>query len=318
MNRRDLLKHTVAAGAAAAAPGCVSPQRPWSAAPDTPVDEILAKLDADLACIDTADLGTHLRDHLGPAANDPRLYDALRSQDPLVRKAAKTLYLTATFRDLPEASRAHPAIQERMRQAGPMMSEAVLGMRDRLAALTGAEKKELQQHLRSNPDLAGAVCRSLDQKVSQARLQPERRIRQRRVMNEYAWRMERQSVAAVIDPQLEKANRALTGYAARQRKEPVLFGDDQPSGDDRPSGETVGLSLMGIGLVTGGVSALLLFTPASPVGAIGTTVGGALLVIGLLVFFISAIFKTAPSEHPATGAPDAPQPLPPPSPVPAL
>ena len=61
------------------------------------MDEILAMMDADLACIDTEDVGTHLRDHLGPVADDPRLYDALRPHDALMRKAAKTLYLTATL-----------------------------------------------------------------------------------------------------------------------------------------------------------------------------------------------------------------------------
>jgi len=312
MNRRDLLKHSVAVGAAAAATGCVSPQRPWSASRET-MDSVLAKLDADLGCIDSVDLRDHLRDHLGPVVDDPRLHQALMTDDPLVRKAAKTLYLTATFRDLPEEARLHPEIQARMRRAGPMMTEAVLGMRDRLAALTGAEKKSLQEHLRANPSLTEAVCRSLDQQVSQARLQPERRVRQRTVMNEYAWRMEHQSVAAVIDPQLEKANRALSTYSAREGKEPVLFGGGGP----QTSGETVGLTMMGIGAAVGGAGVLLLFTPLYSVGWIGTTIGGALLVIGLLVYVIAAIANSS-SPHSVPGAaPKAPQ-QPPAGTVPAI
>src|SRR5213075_495569 len=105
--------------------------------------------------------------------------------------------------------RLHPGMQQRMLQAAPMMAEAVFGMREHLANLTGEQKKELQAKLRAKPALGEALCRAFDDQGTMARIQPERRVRQRMVLNSYAWRMEHQSVAAVVETPLDKVNRFL-------------------------------------------------------------------------------------------------------------
>ncbi|HET7042198.1 MAG TPA: hypothetical protein VFI13_09260, partial [Gemmatimonadales bacterium] len=251
-------------------------------------------------------------------ADDPRFKQALRTHSPLAIKAAKSLYLTACFRDLPEASRLHPGMQRRMFDAGPMMTEAVLGMREHLANLTDGQKKELQAKLRAEPALGEALCRTLDDQVGMARLQPERRVRQRMVMASYAWRMQHQSVAAVIDPQLDKANR----FLERTGDDEVLFGGPEP---ETWTGQDIGLRMMGIGAVTFGVSLILLLVgslsgPLGSVGAIGTTVGGALLVIGLLVVIFSALAEAADDaegKHRRAPSEKAPSPAPAPEPGPS-
>lgn len=305
MNRRDLLKQSIGLGAAVAT-GCAAPHTLGAGSegqgPD--MDQYLAKLDADLACIDRQDPRPAFRAHLGAIADDPRFLKAFESHSPLVIDTAKALYLTASFRDLPEQSRLHPGMQQRMLQAAPAMSRAILGMREHLANLTPEQKKELQTKLRAEPSLGEALCRSLDDHVSMARIQPERRVRQRMVMNSYAWRMEHQSVAAVIEPQLDKVDRFLAQPSGRDI---VLLGGD--NGVPPGSGVDVGLRLLGIGAVTFGVSLVLLFVPSpgNTIGAIGTTVGGAILVIGLLVLVISSLAHAA-EEPKAPAAPKPPTP----------
>src|SRR5262249_902420 len=152
MNRRDLLKQSIGLGAAVAS-GCATPHTLGAGAPGPDMDKYLAQLDADLACIDRSDIQPALRTHLGPVADDPRCRRAFDSHAPLAIKAAKALSLTASFRDLPEASRLHPGMQQRMLKAAPLMAEAVFGMREHLANLTDAQKKELQSKLRAEPTM---------------------------------------------------------------------------------------------------------------------------------------------------------------------
>jgi len=303
MNRRDLLKQSIGLGAAVAT-GCAAPHTLGAGGPGPDMDQYLAQLDADLACLDRADIQPALRARLGPIGEDPRFRKAFQSHSPLAIKAAKALYLTASFRDLPEQSRLHPGMQQRMLQAAPMMAEAVLGMREHLANLTGEQKKNLQAKLRSEPALGEGLCRSFDDQITMARIQPERRIRQQLVLNSYAWRMEHQSVAAVVDPQLNKVDR----FLEQQKGKDVVLFPDRP--EDAPmTGTDIGLRLLGIGAVTVGVGLVVLFIPVSgiqSIGAIGTTIGGALLVIGLLVLVFSALADSA--EEPRTPTPKPPTP----------
>jgi len=304
MNRRDLLKGSTLFGAAVAT-GCATPRAAGGAVDGPDMEEYLARMDADLDAMDRADLRPALRTHLGPIADDPRLGLAMQAQTPLAIKAAKSLYLAAVFRDLPEHARAHPTIQKRMLDAGPMMTEAIVGMRDHLAGLSDARKKELQSKLRSDPLLGDALCRALDDQVGQTRVQTERRTRQRMVLSSYAWRMQHQSVAAVIDPQLDKANRFLAALERASDERDDLRSDDSY----RPpvTGTTVGLAMMGIGAAVGVLGLLLLVTPAGSVGFLGTTVGGAVLVIGVLVFAVSAIIEANIERPRGPGEPVPPQ-----------
>jgi hypothetical protein len=303
MNRRDLLKQSIGLGAAVAS-GCAAPHTLGAGAPGPDMDEYLAKLDADLACIDRSDIRPAMRVHLGPIADDPHFWNAFLVHSPLAIKAAKALYLTASFRDLPEQSRLHPGMQQRMLQAAPEMTQAIFGMREHLANLTGEQKKALQAKLRAEPTLGEALCRSLDDQLTMARIMPERRVRQRMVLNSYAWRMEHQSVAAVVEPQMDKLDRFL---AQQKGKDIVLFGQD--NGAEPGSGTDIGLRMLGVGAVTFGLSLVLLFLPpTAAVGAVGTTVGGAILVIGLLVLVISSLANAA--EEPRSPVPRPPTPEP--------
>jgi hypothetical protein len=354
MNRRELLRQAVTVGvASAAASGCATTgdggARAQAARPLPDMDEYLARLDRDLEGMDRLQIGPHVAAVLGlEGAED--LAASLQKDDAVVRKAAKALYLTSAFRDLPEEGRAHPGMQRRMWDAAPDMTAAVEGMQQRLRGLPVHERARIQRELKARPELMDSLCRVLDAQVSEAWVQPERRVRQRMVMSSLGWQMQHQSLSAVIDQYLEKADRARawSGSAAESerrlmaqmgqeafwasrdrmvaaaqqweaRRAGLGGGGGEPAPEQVPQtpGEQmmgIGLNMMGIGLVTG-LGGLVLLTVGSSsglgfLGMIGTTVGGAVLLIGIIIWLAGSALDASARQTDPAARPRAPAPAP--------
>ena len=210
MDRRELLKTGAVLGTAAIAgtqTGCASV--PGIRAEDLPrplrdMNAYLARLDEDLAGIGQL----NLTKDLDPKGALPALPRLLQEKSDLAQKAARTLYLTATFRDLSEEERLHPGVQARLRSALPEMDEAVLGMSQLLTSMSEDERAQLQKTMQQNPELVQRAVSVLEDQLEKPAVDLERRRRLQAATHRFAWQMQHQSLSALVDECVEKAERA--------------------------------------------------------------------------------------------------------------
>lgn len=218
MERRDFLKASaVVGGAAVAGGGCATAgldSSGASAASPTPfgdMDAFLAGLDTMLEEIAK---GKPLK-NIVPSPEDLTSADpqsAFRTPrgEQLFRKSLSSLYLVASFRDLPEEQRLHPGMQARMWRAMGDMDEAVLGTAQMLEELKPSERLELQKRLKEDPDLAMRIGEELDKSATEAGMSPERRLSIRSLASHITWRLKNQSASVLCDEYVGKVRKVAT------------------------------------------------------------------------------------------------------------
>lgn len=213
MERRDFLRVSAAASSAAAL-------WPPSAAEALPSlrDEgtSAAEMDRFLAHLDG--VMRRSREHVflepfrprrdGPP--EPAAQVAERRQEELFGKALRSLMLVGSFQDLPERGRLHPGMQQRLWEQAPEVDEALQGMLDLLGGMSPAERLDLTQAFREQPDLSMRLCEALDAQAAHAGVSAKRRLHLRRMAMHLTWRMKHQSAATVIEDYVAQLRDATT------------------------------------------------------------------------------------------------------------
>ena len=220
VTRRELIRSAAAASAAAAVvadAGCAGTQLGATGAfglggeqahaldasldPDA-ADAVLASLDARLAWIDEQ----ALPDDVVPMSRLP--HDAERARcERLVHKAARSLYATGRFIDLPDELKAHPEVQARLRSLRGDMDEAVLGMTDVLERLTPDDHKRVQRCLRDDGAFAERLASYLERPAAEDGIPFKRRFGMRATLLQLSGRMAAQSPALVTEPMVRKVRK---------------------------------------------------------------------------------------------------------------
>lgn len=214
MERRDFLKAGVVASGAVGlgAVGCGAVMEGMSAVPVPSLAELkaldmdgfLARLDTSLGFIQSSSTfdGVISNKVIKDARKDPRFE---RSEDT-VRKTMRSLLLTGSFGDLPEAGRAHPGMQARLWSSMQEMDEAVLGMNTLMTSLTPTERADISRLMREDPTAAPRILDALDQEGVKAGVTEKRRAHMREVGKHACFRL-RQSTSAFIDEYDDKVKR---------------------------------------------------------------------------------------------------------------
>jgi hypothetical protein len=229
MERRDFLKASAVCGAAVAsagggcAAGGVDGATPaMSPTPFGDMDAFLAGLDKMLGEIAK---GKPLKSLVSSpeklTSADPGSPFRTPRGEQLFRKSLSSLYLVASFRDLPEEQRLHPGMQARMWSAMGDMDEAVFGTAQMLEELKPSERLELQKRLKDDPDLAMRIGEELDKSATEAGMSPERRLSIRTLASHISWRLKNQSASVLCDEYVGKvrkvaARRGLTEETQRK------------------------------------------------------------------------------------------------------
>jgi hypothetical protein len=169
------------------------------------VQSFVARLDHNVAAVrDAATLAELLPpDAVAELCADPRFADT----DRLFRSTMQGLLVATSFRDLSEAARAHPAVQERLWDAMDDMDTAVRGVGDALTALTPEERSAIGRALRDQPELGERVMDALDAEAVRAGVSDERRAHLREMGKHVCFRL-RQSTPGFIDEFTGKLRRA--------------------------------------------------------------------------------------------------------------
>lgn len=209
MERRDFLKVGTAAGVASvAAPACSmvgGGQLLDTSLSGSEMDGYLSRLDRGLEAISGGDL---LGDLIPPRANETSQQRQQRQQGQvLARKGLRALMLTGMYKDLPEADRLHPGMQQRLERSAPELDQALFGMTGLLSSTTPVERAAIQAELKRRPDLGLRIAESINGPARKLGVSMKRRAQLRSMSTHLSWRMRVQSPSLVVDDVLGKVQR---------------------------------------------------------------------------------------------------------------
>jgi hypothetical protein len=258
----------------------------------------------------------------------PAVQRVVEDHDAQVRRMLRTLLITQGFRDLSVEAQLEPDVQARMVSHLDEIDATVFEVGDRLAALDAADHARVRTALRERPDLAMEIGEAIDAQAAAAGLPRARRRQLRAMMMQTAFRLKHEAPGTLINEYTQKVTRlredgdqSALALAVSERIGHQAFWAHQkriaqaPAAPPRPTTATaapgtpapgtaarpaqprehkhtvakVGGAMMGIGVVVGGVSALIL-SAGGPFGfVVGITVGAILFAAGLIVAIIGAI-----------------------------
>lgn len=236
MDRRNFLKAGAVAGGSLGlgAVGCGAVLEGMSAAPVPSLAELsaldmdgfLKRLDTSLGFIQSSSNVTRLvpNEVAVGARKDPRFEDS----EALIRGTLRSLLLTSSFTDLPEAGRMHPGMQARLWNSMQEMDDAVLGMNKVLTSLTPTERADVSRLMREDPTVTPRILDVLDEEGVKAGVNEKRRAHMRELGKHSCFRL-RQSTSLFIDEYDDKVQKVVardSSVEAIQRRMMAQMGED--------------------------------------------------------------------------------------------
>jgi hypothetical protein len=171
------------------------------------MDEFLRDMDQRMVAMNSADF---VREFTAGTTGRP-LTDvqraALEPKEKLFRGMLRTLYLTQTFRDLPEEAQLHPGMQSRMREHIDEVDQTVTDVTGFMSGLDDDQRAKLQQQLRARPDLGMSIGEAIDDQAAIAGVSRKRRLQLRSMMMQASFRLKHSAPGAVIDEYVDKVQR---------------------------------------------------------------------------------------------------------------
>ena len=210
MERRDFLKVGTAAGVASVAgPACSvvggGQLLDTPSLSDSEMGGYLTRLDRGLEAISGGDL---LDDLLPRRSNETSQQRRQREQGTaLARTGLRSLLLTGMYKDLPQADRLHPGMQQRLERGAPEMDQALFGMTGLMAGTTSTQRDAIQAQLRKQPDFGLRLAESLNRPAKKLGVSMKRRAQLRTMSTHLSWRMRVQSPSLVMDDVVGKVQR---------------------------------------------------------------------------------------------------------------
>lgn len=296
MDRRDFLSvSATSALTLTTLPGLRPDGSPPPAVPEPPVEvemgEYVERLDAGLARIGQWTPSETLTAMPGDPAQGDRL----------IRATVQSLFVTGMLGDLPLQQQLDPRLQERVERALPIFDEAVDGMEAFLESRTDDDFRETQARLRE-PGVSERLIKGLVAEAENTGVSPQRTRQLREMLEHVTWRLAQQPPALIVREYLDKSRRMgeddLEG-AARQAALAARLGQAAPEPappqeDRRVARRKRGARLMGIGVITFGLSGALVALGAFP-AVFGMTVGAVMTLVGLIMYLTGKSAPTPPA-----------------------
>ncbi len=143
-----------------------------------------------------------------------------QKRDAFVRQAFSSLLLVGSLHDLPEAVQRHPAIQERVLRAAPVLDNSLFKAATFVESFPMDQRKELQRFLQKDERQVKAMRASMLDYGTQAGVPKTRLIHADRLMDHIQWRMQKQNPSLLLDTHVAKVDRvaASLGISVEQRR----------------------------------------------------------------------------------------------------
>jgi hypothetical protein len=318
MRRREWLGGSALAGAGALGLGSSGCAPAWPEALEPGVmpadmDAFLATVDARMQDMTQARFVEGFAESVRAAPLRAEHRSELQRRDKVFQRMLRTLYLTQTFRDLPEEAQRHPGMQSRMFGHLDEIDGSVEEVTELLKSSSG-DHEALRAALKQHPDLGMQIGEAIDQRAARAGISVKRRVQLRGMMKQASFRLKNAPAHLVIDEYVQKAERmgksnpapSSLGLAAQAGSEAfwALQSASAAPPPPAPASTTpragvgtmrVGGIMMGIGLVVGAASLAIVSSGGG--GAIyGVTLGAVLLAIGFIVLIVGGLTYLASSD----------------------
>jgi hypothetical protein len=209
----------------------------------------------------------------------------------LVDDIGATLIIASAFRDLPRRARDTPVVQEWVKGETRRMTRTVFETAELLEALPPAYAAQMQDLLRSDPEVGPNLAASFEAGAVAQGVSTERAGQVRAVLDNVYFRSRHHAPKAYVDDYVGRLDR-LCQRAKVDRRRWRTYTEDSPAPEpqlpERGAGwkkyhpiYTVGLRVLGIGAIIGGVGVLtflvgIAFITIAP----GVTIAGFMIVVG--------------------------------------
>ena len=205
MNRRDIMKGSVGAALLGSSTLAEAAPEPSTLSQAGLADE-LDRLERDLDVLETGDdLGLD-RDLEGVVRlENPEHPQTRQAHERMLRSTMRTLAIMDTVSSLPAANRRDPAVMEMLARHGGEMQYALGAQLAQINTLGVQERREIQQALQDDPQVALELAERLDSIAHLGALPSKRRRRLKRMVKRLTWKLQRQPVDEVL-------SEALTGH----------------------------------------------------------------------------------------------------------
>lgn len=323
MDRRGFLRTTFHGGLATGATACAVNQGPGSEAPldDAEMDRRLRRIDRTVARMDRVPdhwFVEHRKRASGHEEEPTTMEEAeqLAAEGELLRASMRSIFVTSSLGELPTAQHGDPRVVERLRKISGEADYAVFGALARLESLDEQQLASIDEAAKQ-PDFIDRVLQDIDALSSDLEVPASRRLHLRRLAKHLSWKLERQSMSAIIretvdavatqietwsrrleiagpelaladgDPRWVSRTQDVVRMYATADKE-ILPAEEQLAREINRAkhrvkqgqimlGVGLGLALLGGGGVIAGVYASL---PLLVVGGVAATIGVILVIIG--------------------------------------
>ena len=204
MDRRGFLRTTFHGGLATGATACAVDSGRGSQAPleDAEIDRRLRRIDRTVERMDRVPDQWFLehRKRASGEGEDPATAaegEQLAAEGELLRASMRSLFVTSSLAELPEAQQGDPRVVERLRKISGEADYAVFGAMARLESLDEAQLATIDD-LAKEPDFIDRVLEDIDALSSDLDVPANRRLHLRRMAKHLSWKLERQSMSAII------------------------------------------------------------------------------------------------------------------------
>jgi hypothetical protein len=236
MDRRGFLQTTFQGGLATGVTACAGDPGRVSEAPldDAEIDRRLHRIDRTVDRMDCVSDHWFLghRKRASGLADEPRSVaeaEQLAIEGELLRASMRSIFVTSSLAELPESQHADPRVVERLRRVSGEADFAVFGTLARLESLD-AQQLSVLDEAAQQPDFIDRVLEDIDELSSELEVPPSRRLHLRRLAKHLSWKLERQSMSALIRETVDAVAVELEVWSRRlQRSGPELaFADADP------------------------------------------------------------------------------------------
>lgn len=219
MERRGFLRTSFLGGLAVGGAACASNQSVKEArAPlsDAELERTMRQLDRALAGIRGQSSDWYLTPERGSRLSQAQVRHA-RMNGELMRSSLRSMLVTSTVSELPEASRKDPRVTSRLDDITHEADFAALGTLAKLQALKPEELAELDEELRRNPDVVAGVVDEIDAQAVAHGVSPSRRRHLRNMARHVSMELRRNSSSVVVEHTLRQAQRVMERHATLAR-----------------------------------------------------------------------------------------------------